>query len=230
MPFEYVPSGRRYSAPDYQGHREGGEGLFRRSDPWLPLVLHQRHLLQVGLVDRFVGRLLDRLKAQGIYDEALIIITADHGVSFQHGLPRRTSTDGTRGAVMLVPLIIKLPNQVAGFISDRNVETVDIVPTIASVLSTRVPYDVDGRSLLAAQTERTEKVFVQRNRIRVIVESRRGVTSAGGSVSRTAGRTSGSRSWMRNRMCRRNPSSASVAFRMSWVTHGPSGSALMPAI
>ena len=31
-------------------------------------------------------------------------------------------------------------------------------------------------------------------------------------------------------MCRRNPSSASGAFRMSWVTHGPSGSALMPAI
>ena len=30
-------------------------------------------------------------------------------------------------------------------------------------------------------------------------------------------------------MCRRNPSSASVAFRMSWVTHGPSGSALVPA-
>ena len=59
---------------------------------------------------------------------------------------------------------------------------------------------------------------------------RMGVTSAGGSVSRTAGRKSGSRSWMRTRMCRRHPSSASGAFRMSWVTHGPSGSALMPAI
>ena len=31
-------------------------------------------------------------------------------------------------------------------------------------------------------------------------------------------------------MCRRHPSSASVAFRMSWGTPGPSGSALMPAI
>ena len=51
-----------------------------------------------------------------------------------------------------------------------------------------------------------------------------------GSVSRPAGRKSGSRSWMRNRLCRRHPSSASVACRMSWVTHGPSGSALMPAI
>ena len=172
MPFEYVPSGRRYSAPDYLGHREGGEGLFRRSDPWLAPVLHQRHLLQVGFADQLIGKLLDRLKAQDIYDEALIIITADHGASYQHGLPRRSATDGTRGDVMLVPLIIKLPNQVAGFISDQNVETVDIVPTIASVLSSRVPYDVDGRSLLdSVLTERTEKVFVQRNRVSVMLEN-----------------------------------------------------------
>ena len=88
MPFEYVPSGHRYSAPDYQAHREEGERLFSKSDPWLPLVLQQRHLLQVGFVDRFVGRLVDRLKTQGIYDDALIILTADHGTSFQHGLPR----------------------------------------------------------------------------------------------------------------------------------------------
>ena len=58
MPFEYVPSGHRYDAPDYQGHEEGGERLFLNSDPWLPRVLQQRHLLQVGFVDRFVGKLL----------------------------------------------------------------------------------------------------------------------------------------------------------------------------
>ena len=34
---------------------------------------------------------------------------------------------------------------------------------------------------------------------------------------------------MSNRVPRRNPSSASVAFRVSWVTHGPSGPAVMPA-
>ena len=85
MPFEYVPSGHRYDAPDYQGHREGGERLFLNSDPWLSRVLQQRHLLQVGFADRFVGKLLDRLTAQGIFDETLLIITADHGTSFQHG-------------------------------------------------------------------------------------------------------------------------------------------------
>ena len=172
MPFEYVPSGRRYSAPDYQGHSDGGERLFLASDPWLPVVLQQRHLLQVGFVDRFIGRLVDRLQAQGIYDEALIIITADHGTSFQHGLPRRSFTAGAPADVMLVPLIIKFPGQVMGYISDQNVETIDIVPTIASVLSTTVPYDVDGRSLLDfTQPERTDKTFVQRNATGVRVET-----------------------------------------------------------
>ena len=172
MPFEYVPSGHRYDAPDYQGHREGGERLFLNSDPWLSRVLQQRHLLQVGFADRFVGKLLDRLTAQGIFDETLLIITADHGTSFQHGKPRRSSTEGTRAEVMLVPLIIKLPGQVAGLVSDQNVETVDIVPTIASILSTTVPYDVDGRSMLdSTSPQRAHKTFVRRNYARVSLEA-----------------------------------------------------------
>ena len=171
MPFEYVPSGRRYEAPDYQRHTEGGSRLFVKSDPWLPTVLQQRHLLQVGFVDRFVGRLVERLKAQGIYDEALIIITSDHGASFQHGMPRRTFTDNTRAEIMMVPLIVKFPGQVSGRVSDENVETVDIVPTIASVLSAAVPYDVDGRSLLDfTQLEKTLKTFVQRDAARSRLE------------------------------------------------------------
>ena len=171
MPFEYVPSGHRYRAKSYQGHREGGHGLFQQSDPWLPVVLQQRHLLQVGFVDRLIGQLLDRLEALGIYDAALIIITADHGASFQQGMPRRSLTPGTRADVMLVPLIIKYPGQSTGYISDENVETVDIVPTIASVLSTTTPYDVDGRSLLdSTRPQRTHKVFVQRNAARTRIE------------------------------------------------------------
>jgi hypothetical protein len=168
MPFEYVPSGHRYSAPDYQAHQEGGARLFLQSDPWLPRVLQQRHLLQVGFADRFVGDLVDRLQAQGIYNEALIVITADHGTSFQHGKPRRSVIEGSRAEVMLVPLIIKFPGQVAGLVSDRVVETVDIVPTIASVLSATVPYDVDGRSLLDdGRPDRTHRTFIQRNATRV---------------------------------------------------------------
>ena len=172
MPFEYVPSGHRYIAPDYQNHREGGASLFLQSDPWLPRVLQQRHLLQVGFVDRLVGKLLDRLEAQGIYDEVLLIMTADHGASFQHGMPRRTSADGSRADVMLVPLLIKYPGQVTGRVTDQNAETVDIVPTIANVLSTTAYYDVDGRSLLDAnQPQKAQKSFVKRTATDVRVET-----------------------------------------------------------
>ena len=171
MPFQYVPSGTRYRAPDYQGRREGGELLFLASDPWLPLVLQQRQLLQVGFADHFIGDLIDRLQAQGIYDDSLIVVTADHGSSYLHGKRRRAVNQGNEAAILLVPLIVKLPQQVTGEVSDRNVETVDIVPTIADVLSITVTYEVDGRSLLdASEPERIEKTFIRRNaeRVRVV--------------------------------------------------------------
>ena len=171
MPFQYVPSGTRYRAPDHQGRREGGELLFLKSDPWLPLVLQQRQLLQVGFADRFIGNLVDRLQAQGIYDESLIVVTAGHGSSHLHGKRRRVVNEGNEADILLVPLIVKLPRQVTGEVSDRNVETVDIVTTIANVLSITVPYEVDGRSLLdTSEPERPEKTFIRRNaeRVRVV--------------------------------------------------------------
>ena len=172
MPYQYVPSGRRYRARDYQRHREGGADLFRKSDPWLPVGLQQRHLLQVGMVDRLIGDLTARLRAQGIYDESLIIVTADHGASFLHGNRRREVTEDNAADVLQVPLIVKLPHQAKGAISDRTVETVDIVPTIADVLSTAVPYAVDGRSLLDdSEPDRSRRTYVRRGYSAVGVET-----------------------------------------------------------
>ena len=39
--------------------------------------------------DARFGRLIERLKAAGIYDDALIVVTADHGISFRAGRTRR---------------------------------------------------------------------------------------------------------------------------------------------
>ena len=172
VPFEYVPSGVRYSARDRIGERANGARLFLKSDPWYPVVLQQRHLLQVGFVDRFIGRLVDRLREQGIYDESLVIVTADHGASFRHGLSRRTIEGDDPADIIQVPLFVKLPHQTSGAISDNNVETVDIVPTIADVLSTSFPYEFDGRSLLdPSPAARQNKTFIRRNLERVRIRS-----------------------------------------------------------
>jgi hypothetical protein len=60
---------------------------------------------------------------------------------------------------MPVPLFIKAPNQREGVISDRNVETIDILPTIADILGIKLPWPVDGHSTFdLSLPERKQKV------------------------------------------------------------------------
>lgn len=167
MPFTYVPSGRRYDAPDFQSTREQRRPLFEKASAEYADVLHQRHLLQVGFIDRLVGRLLDRLRELGIFDEAVIVITADHGSSFREGQRRRQVRPGNSADILLVPLFVKLPRQRRGETIDRNVQNIDIVPTLASVLSLTPAPRVDGRPLLDADRPAPEeKTYVTRSHAR----------------------------------------------------------------
>ncbi len=198
MPFEYVPSGRRYRAPDPQGRQVQGKRLFEGTDPGFVDSLYQRHLLQVGFVDRLLGRLIDRLREQDVYDDALIVITSDHGTSHLQGLPRRVLTDGNASDIALVPLFVKLPAQQAGVVSDRNAQTIDILPTIADVLSIELPFRVDGQSLLAgAGPGPGTRSFVQRNLHDVTVETLGDVSSQSRASVRRKIATFGTHSNMR---------------------------------
>jgi hypothetical protein len=168
MPFEYVPSERRYDAPDYQGREELGVGLFQRVEPAYADAVHQRHLLQVGFVDTLVGRLIARLRSLGIYDQALVIVTADHGASYREGMPRRAVRTQNMADIIRVPLFIKRPSQRVGAIVDGVAESVDILPTIADLLGARLPFQVDGRSLFGAPgPSRTTRTFIARSLTRV---------------------------------------------------------------
>jgi hypothetical protein len=145
-PWQYLPSGRRYtSSGAVPGLRDDNEWT---DDEWLVRQGFQRHLLQTGLVDRLVGELVARLRAQGLYDRSLVVITADHGVSFHGGAQRRWLTEGNIEDLAPVPLIVKAPGQRRGRVDDSYVRTVDVLPTIADVLGVRIPWATDGRSAL----------------------------------------------------------------------------------
>lgn len=167
MPFEYMPSGRRYEGPDYQGRQERGAGLFERVEPAYADALQQRHLMQVGFVDAMIGRLVARLRALGIYDESLIVVTADHGASYREGTPRRSARPHNQADILRVPLFIKRPGQREGGVVDGLVESIDILPTIADVLGARLPFQVDGRSLLAPEGRRPSRAFIERSFTRI---------------------------------------------------------------
>jgi hypothetical protein len=148
VPYVYLPSGRRYVI-DARVVRGMETGVWTRE--WPALQTYQRYLLQVAYTDRALGHLLRRLRSTGVYDRALVIVTADHGVSFRLGEPRRAPTPANFDDIAFVPLFVKLPGQTRGRIVDSNTSTIDVLPTIARVLGVSLPWRVDGRPLVGRQ-------------------------------------------------------------------------------
>jgi hypothetical protein len=110
-------------------------------------------------LDGLVAGMLDDLDRAGVYDDALIVVTADHGVAFTPGEPRRRISDRNVGEVAYVPLFVKLPGQDAGRVDDRPMQTIDVLPTIADVLGVDLPEAPDGVSGLARARADVERVM-----------------------------------------------------------------------
>ena len=145
--FEYLPSGRTYRGGWILGVTgERLDELRHAEDPENVRQAYQRHLLQVGAVDTWLGLLLAHLEEIGIWDRALVVVTADHGIAFRAGEPLRGATASTFQDILPVPLFIKAPGQREGRIDDRAIEVVDILPIVTELIGTGVPWAVDGRS------------------------------------------------------------------------------------
>ena len=115
--------------------------------PWFVEQLYQRHLIQVQYADTIVGDMIKRLEASGSYDDALIVVLADHGAAFRAGVDRREISPTTVGDIAAVPLFIKRPNDHQGGTDDYRAETVDITPTVADVIGAEIEWPLDGVSL-----------------------------------------------------------------------------------
>jgi hypothetical protein len=175
-PWTHLPSGHSY-APYDTAAREPVGGYGPNSEFWTnddQIVRHwwQRYLLQVQYADQFVGRLQDRLVETGLFDRCLLIVTADHGVSFMAGHSRREPDGVNLPDILSVPMFIKLPQQHVGEVSDRNIETIDILPTVADLLDYDLPGPVDGVSILDASIPpRPRKTLLREGMELVVVDA-----------------------------------------------------------
>ncbi|MEH1057466.1 sulfatase-like hydrolase/transferase [Micromonospora sp. CPCC 206171] len=153
-PWTFLPSGARYAAP---------EDLPNDGAGWVELA-RARHLAQLRYTDRLVGETLRTLRASGLWDKALILLTADHGVSFTRDWQGRglDAIDHAAGEVAWVPMFVRTPGQRAGRVDDRNWEHVDLLPTIADAAHVRIPWRVDGRSVRQGPRQSAEKHFYDR--------------------------------------------------------------------
>ncbi len=187
-PYHYLPSGRRYA----RGRSALDERLIENGrwsdDAPAVAAIHRRHLLQVGKVDALLGLVLDRLEQAGLYDRALLAVTADHGVSFRPGEARRALTAANYPDVMPVPLLIKRPGQTSGAVDDSAAETIDILPTLAAALGVELPWPVDGVSLLdASRPERPTRVCYGSERMELPSSAFAAVPEAVGRAARAFG-------------------------------------------
>jgi arylsulfatase A-like enzyme len=102
---------------------------------------------EIAYVDSVMGNFFKQLKASGLYDGALIALTADHGESLgAHG-------EDTHGIFLYdetihVPLVIKLPGKRVRPRIESRVELADILPTVLENVGIDVPKQVQGLSLL----------------------------------------------------------------------------------
>jgi arylsulfatase A-like enzyme len=100
-------------------------------------------------VDSYLGRLFELLRQQGLYDEAVIVITGDHG---EHFGPDVYGHGVMHGDVLQVPLIVRLPGgQHGGTRVAAPVQLVDLYPTLLELAGAPVHEDtgLHGHSLLA---------------------------------------------------------------------------------
>jgi arylsulfatase A-like enzyme len=109
----------------------------------------------VNKMDRYIGEVVSYLKTYGIFEDTLIVFTADHGDSFNEHNERQETDLYEHGCYLYdylihVPLILHYPHGISPADIASQVESVDIVPTIYD-LTGITPVnddDLDGASLL----------------------------------------------------------------------------------
>lgn len=125
------------------------------------------------MIDSELGKLFAKLKERGLYDRALIIVTADHGEEFgEHGVYGHANVYEPS---LHIPMIVKFPKQeFAGTRVKHVVEQVDIMPTILDVAGARTPEGLDGKSLyrvLKNQEKPTDYGYSQRFNMKSVREA-----------------------------------------------------------
>lgn len=88
---------------------------------------------EIANLDYHLGQLFARLKQSDLFENSLIIITADHGEAFgeRHLIQHAVSVYQDQ---VYVPLLVKLPNSLQSEIVNQVVSSIDILPTVLDVL------------------------------------------------------------------------------------------------
>ena len=145
-PWFMSPSLQQYHGPPFLGDLNPSVGD-------RPKDYYQRYIYQLAAVDSMVNNLITRMQNAGLWDKSLVMVTADHGISFEPGLMQRATDFTNAGQVtdlFTIPMFVKMPHQAAGKIDDCAVTNLDLLPTVLDVTGVTTQAHLDGSSLVGA--------------------------------------------------------------------------------
>ena len=142
IPWEFMPDGTHYVS-----NRFAGGDLATADSKAQATHDMQQMMLQLVYTDHELGRVIRRMKELGTWDEALFVVTADHGGSFVPKDFRRIPDLANSGWILPIPLFIKYPGQTHGKVVPGDATSLDVAPTIYDTLSTEAPSVSQGTSL-----------------------------------------------------------------------------------
>ncbi len=100
---------------------------------------------EIAHADHYVGKIIDTLKEQDLYDDTIFVITSDHGEAFdEHGYYFHGQT--LYNTVLNVPKLIRVPGWFDHEV-DGPVSVIDIAPTLLDLLDLPIPDEYEGEAL-----------------------------------------------------------------------------------
>jgi len=107
----------------------------------------------IAAIDAQLRLLVEALREAGVYENTIIVITADHGEAFgeQQLMGHGESTYQTQTGI---PMIVKRAGERAAGIIERPVSQVDVLPTLLDLAGSEVPYAIGGVGMFSAEQER----------------------------------------------------------------------------
>lgn len=123
----------------------------------------QEYYACVEVADQSVGAIIETLKELEVYDDLLVIFTADQGMAY-HRAKASPYHAGTH-----IPMIIRGPGIQGDRVNGELVSLVDLMPTILDHLGLEIPSSVQGKSLMpilsgdSQELEGRDYIFAEHN-------------------------------------------------------------------
>jgi hypothetical protein len=105
-------------------------------------------------MDSLVGKLIDKLKNEGVYDNSVIAVTSDHGLKSFLPSPDKPPVHFQ----VQVPMLIRAPG-LNGLVSDVDYQHIDFAPTLMDILGLPPSEDALGVSAFSEDRPQRDKVF-----------------------------------------------------------------------